>query len=231
MKRFLPVIGLALGTFLIMTFAVFVIPHESLWKDTNLSSYANVGDTIGGITAPIIGLLGVLLVYFSFKEQSRANDIQIKALNEETRRNINSQEFNVLLDLYKQIKSDYDSIYFSSKVAKITRPLHGRKAINSFTDKLKVYYKNAQFLANPFYRDYRFLVNELTMLVGRIKASNIDKKDSELLMSLISFFYETKMKSYHVRILDTVNAKKLKHQLFSQIRDLHNKMEQVDFTG
>lgn len=36
---------------------------------------AHVGDTIGGITAPFIGLLSALLVYLSFKKQTEANSI------------------------------------------------------------------------------------------------------------------------------------------------------------
>ena len=41
------------------------------------ASSAQIGDTIGGVTAPFIGLLGSILVYIAFKAQYRANqDIQ-----------------------------------------------------------------------------------------------------------------------------------------------------------
>lgn len=42
-----------------------------------------IGDTIGGITTPVLTLIGALLVYYSFKQQMVANRIQINALMDE----------------------------------------------------------------------------------------------------------------------------------------------------
>jgi hypothetical protein len=47
-----------------------------------------IGDTIGGITTPILTFIGSILVYYSFKQQLEANKIQISGLmNEKAERN------------------------------------------------------------------------------------------------------------------------------------------------
>ncbi|HNR21033.1 MAG TPA: hypothetical protein PKN75_14555 [Bacteroidia bacterium] len=45
------------------------------WGLLDFSSTGQIGDTIGGITAPITSLIGAILVYFALKEQIKANKI------------------------------------------------------------------------------------------------------------------------------------------------------------
>lgn len=48
-----------------------------------------IGDTIGGLTAPFIGLLSAILVYISFQEQVKANRlVQVQITEETLRRNL-----------------------------------------------------------------------------------------------------------------------------------------------
>lgn len=49
----------------------------------NFTQTGQIGDTIGGITAPISGLLGAYLVYLSFKAQIDTNNKQQKQIDEE----------------------------------------------------------------------------------------------------------------------------------------------------
>lgn len=46
---------------------------EVLGLNTNFKSTGQIGDTIGGITAPIIGLVSIWLLYITFKEQQKFN--------------------------------------------------------------------------------------------------------------------------------------------------------------
>lgn len=55
----------------------------SLYTGINFTKTGEIGDTIGGITAPIAHLIGAFLVFISFKTQIRANEIQQKALKKE----------------------------------------------------------------------------------------------------------------------------------------------------
>lgn len=58
---------------------VVLFPLLFTWQKISWISFQDtgpIGDTIGGITAPIVGLLGAYLVYVSFKAQVEANKIQ-----------------------------------------------------------------------------------------------------------------------------------------------------------
>ena len=54
------------------------------WRDkvlglnTNFKSTGQIGDTIGGITAPIIGLISIWLLYRTFREQREFNKKQVE---------------------------------------------------------------------------------------------------------------------------------------------------------
>ena len=44
----------------------------------NFTETGQIGDTIGGITAPIVGLCSVILLYYTLKEQMNFNKSQSK---------------------------------------------------------------------------------------------------------------------------------------------------------
>lgn len=69
-------IGLVL---IIIAPATLTIPAFYTWLD--FSKTGQIGDTIGGITAPIINFIGAILVYISFTSQQRANKLQWDAIN------------------------------------------------------------------------------------------------------------------------------------------------------
>ena len=69
------------------------------WNLVDFSQTGQIGDTIGGITGPIVGLLGAFLIYISFRAQIRANEIQRDALEEEKKRNNFRDNFSTLFAL------------------------------------------------------------------------------------------------------------------------------------
>ena len=77
-------------------FVIALMPlllSQESFTGISFSDTGQIGDTIGGITAPFVGLLGALLVYKSFKAQIEAN----KTLSKETTYNyVNSLVGNVI---------------------------------------------------------------------------------------------------------------------------------------
>jgi hypothetical protein len=47
-----------------------------IFRNINFSNTGQIGDTIGGITAPFIGVLSIILLYITFKAQSKFNSSQ-----------------------------------------------------------------------------------------------------------------------------------------------------------
>ncbi len=88
----------------------------------NFNDKGQVGDTIGGTTAPFIGVLNVILLYLTFQQQSRFNKSQNEAAEDE--------QFKTsllgLLQKQREIKQDIKSSFsrpFSSDIRRISNIL------------------------------------------------------------------------------------------------------------
>ena len=66
------ILGIVLGPI------IFVHPSPFKCKYFDFTSTGSIGDTIGGITAPFIGLLSILLLWWTLKEQLAFNREQTK---------------------------------------------------------------------------------------------------------------------------------------------------------
>lgn len=69
----------------------------------DLNEYGNLGDFIGGITAPAIGIIASYLVYKSFVSQREANDNQFRVIRDQ-------KEYDMLFEIYKEFKQESSEI-------------------------------------------------------------------------------------------------------------------------
>ena len=67
--------------------SLFIFTRPAIFSSWDFTSTGQIGDTIGGTTAPLIGLVSMLLVFYTFQEQVKANKIQSDALADEKKRN------------------------------------------------------------------------------------------------------------------------------------------------
>lgn len=79
-------------------FAPITFTRWSLYDLTN-PDYANIANTIYGLTGPFIAIAAALLTYAAFVVQKRANDIQIESVNEEIEKNKIESFENLLFKL------------------------------------------------------------------------------------------------------------------------------------
>ena len=104
--------AILIGIFGILVLFIFpiIITQYNLWFDfTNTGS---IGDTIGGLTAPIIGVLSSLLIYYSFRAQIKANYIIQNQIDRQEGEEAEKREFNYQMEAYKhliQIIENYKS--------------------------------------------------------------------------------------------------------------------------
>jgi len=76
-----------------------------------------IGDTIGGITAPFVNLLAAYLVYKSFTAQIRANAQQRDDHNEQMEVLKKEHRFTYITNLFNMVKEDY---YSHNKIDKVS---------------------------------------------------------------------------------------------------------------
>lgn len=88
-------------TILFLIIAPFIFTRPAIYDSFDFSITGPIGDTIGGITAPIVGLISILLLYATLKEQININKRQQK-----------DNDFILLLNIQNQIQEINKNIKF-----------------------------------------------------------------------------------------------------------------------
>lgn len=103
-----------------MTFAFpLLLTRPAIWECFGIAAEPNaIGDTIGGITAPVVNLVGALLVFYSFKEQSKANMF----LQADVERNKAIREYDEIADLIKQVESGFKNLKYDGHEGLLAMP-------------------------------------------------------------------------------------------------------------
>jgi hypothetical protein len=92
---------------------VFIFTLPALSNRFNFLNTGPIGDTIGGITAPIFNLISGVIIFYSFREQLRANRIQSDALKSENIRSNQLREYERIVDLLEELKFELDNLKIS----------------------------------------------------------------------------------------------------------------------
>src|SRR5687767_14847982 len=91
-----------LGVFT-FTAAVLLEIYLLIGPPIDIHNKAALGDFINGLTAPLIGIIGAILIYISFKEQVKSNRFHFQALHEQ-------REWDLLYRLYEELKVDLKNL-------------------------------------------------------------------------------------------------------------------------
>lgn len=146
-------------TFIIMSPLLFTLPSLTSYYD--FSKTGQIGDTIGGITAPIVNFLGAVLVYISFKSQQRANIQQWKAIKLDTRIRYFDNSFERIYSIHNElVKENTIRVY----VAEIDNHIRRKD------DGIQAFYKG--YSKKRIKLDVFF--NSYSNLVEKVKESEID---------------------------------------------------------
>lgn len=196
MKEFI----LPLGLLIVVFFAPYVFTRSFGCYQFNESTGA-IGDTIGGITAPICSLIGSILVYLALKAQIDAN----KLINIQ----FEYQKLNSFItDQVNLIRSDIDS--FTAIRTTKNWDTNGRLV----AEKEYLTGKDAIHFILYLYSEYKFdgseidyleknidlhqidlFLKRIVYLFEKIESSKLDKSDADYLYSIFSYTYESKLKS------------------------------------
>lgn len=184
----------------IAIFAVLVVPIFTLTQfGLNPTISGPVGDTVGGMTAPIIGLISAILIYRSFRAQIEANDSQ--------RNENNFQYLNEELEKFKnEIKNytiDLDGMYYiGTNALKTIGPLvpsHYPGGTNANTDCIE--------LLNKF----RYLTLTIENRLDEIKLLKLQGDFKKVLENKYWLFYKEYLYLELGAILNWNPTKALKH--------------------
>ena len=204
-----------IGFVLLLFGAILTFIQPAFWSAYNLTNTGQIGDTIGGITAPIINVIGAILVYSSFLEQNRANKIQSE-----------QNTFNLLHELYKELKSELNNLTFATKNVNNGNSYKGSKAQSVFIEILESRIDNPDFSKNSFFKEYLFLMGNITIFLDIVQESNALEKEKKYILRLFHFLYLAKIKVQHEKIIELTTGKTHHADFLELLKDAELKIEQ-----
>ena len=146
-----------------------------------------IGDTIGGITAPITGLVGAVLVFLALRAQIVANEIiqsQIKDQKEDEKR---KKEIKYISDLYNYFLKSIEDFDYQKE--------NGNAAIlNLLHDLAKWARNNAhndEYVKQGKIAEYYGILTFTQLLLTKINNSNVSEEDKILFKELIKHHFES----------------------------------------
>ncbi|HEX9827953.1 MAG TPA: hypothetical protein VGA80_15245 [Flavobacteriaceae bacterium] len=175
---------LIIGIILLLFGSLYIFTRPAYWNSFDFSETGQIGDTIGGITAPIINIIGAILIFLSFKAQINANKIQFKLLSQEMENQKKDRNFQVTLEIFQSLKNDYQNLENES--------FRGQGALNSFVNSIKSYWDEKDFknhLQKTIYADWKFIMAEYDLISYHIESSEFRENEQRRLSALLKNYY------------------------------------------
>lgn len=163
-----------------------------------------IGDTIGGITAPITSLIGSILVYFALKAQIDANRLIQGQIETQRAEDIIRKKLQYLNEQVNLVRNDINEFSYSYKETirggtsdrKQKFNYTGADAINEFVESLRHVgekHEDDVFKTNPKLMELLNLLNIIKSLLVKIESSDIPIEDKQFFKSLISYQFNSKV--------------------------------------
>ena len=193
---------------LLLTGLVLIIVAPILiTRSAGLISFENtgqIGDTIGGITAPISGLIGSVLVYLALKAQIEANEIIQNQIAEQKKDEKYRKLYLYVSDQVEFVRREINNVLYNStrtqgdKSEKID--LKGTSAINEtllICSKINQNHFDKDLLIEiPNLTKIRLLLEKCESINSLIERHDFEPEDKIYLKDSIKFVYEMKLKPY-----------------------------------
>jgi hypothetical protein len=171
--------------------STYIFTRSAILDEFDFTKTGSIGDTIGGITAPIINILGAILIFISFKEQVKAN----KSLQNDIIGQTQDRNFQVSLELFKELKNTYKDLSYTD--------LKGQAALNYFVnefDDIDNTEKLNNYMKKPIFFDWKYLLCEYDLLTEHILYSNMKKNERRKIFILIHNYYALQLE-YSINII------------------------------
>jgi hypothetical protein len=190
---------------IVLIVGVICMVTASLLFTTSGYSFAEtgeLGDTIGGITAPISGLVGSVLVFLALKSQVIANKITQEQIRDQRLEEKMKKEVTYVSDLYKYFLNSirvFETKYYKGHraIMKVMSLLAESERKNAH-DESRLYYGTAAELHGILKLGKLFL--------EQVNKSRIDEHDKLYFKELVKHHYDSFILPYIVKNTEKSNC-------------------------
>jgi hypothetical protein len=195
--------------------------------DLTSPSKANIGSVIGGITAPVFGLLSTVLLIITLNKQ-------IESIKEQKLKN----ESDLIHSLIIQMENELQNVYYKyneektegNERNKTTHRFSGVEAINEFTHRFRYeFIKNKwDFTFRQFYQAHQILliVRSYKLIVEKIESSALLEDTRLLFIQKVNAFYECRLYFPLKKISEGVEmSPHFRDQVTNELQEFYLEME------
>ena len=235
---------------LIVGFSFVLIAPWVFTRCSGLTSFigtGDIGDTIGGTTAPIIGLISAFLVFYAFKAQIDANRTILNQFDKQEKENNLNKNFSNVFALISRLETEINSFninYYNPEGG--YRPAfgaqsqvyvlnlkgapaieHALKGIISAIIPRNLSHK--QILGNPSLAEIFFMLEFFQECIQKINTTDLAPSDKSLSLFLLKQSFMSKIEPAFLQEIDkNRNTAMLKKNLFVKKRDSIKKLLDVN---
>jgi hypothetical protein len=196
----------------------FIFTRKISWINIDFTKVGNIGDVIGGITSPFIGILSAILVYLALKAQILANKKQFDA---------NQQQYSLILEQINQTELNNNAIKCKEYVSALEKRLNEFKypeteltGVEAFKDLLEDFSSDKSYVKRfpNIMKTVFSLILEFSSVCNSLNDSKLNKNDKDIIQSSLMIIY----------LFDYMNPlKKFKNEL--KKREIRTKDESLNF--
>jgi hypothetical protein len=163
-----------------------------------------IGDTIGGITAPFVNLTSSALVFLALWAQIKANKIVQSQIDNQNEDGIKQKNFALLLEIFKQMKGDFDEFEFVTTVQTgefTVEPFRnrGRNSLRLLYEKIHNTTKEEVDLQDSEHKtEYAVLLNTFEvfdLFTKRLTSDQLSDSDKSTLTELSKYLFSSRFES------------------------------------
>lgn len=187
-----------------------------------------IGDTLGGTTAPVIGAVSALLIYFSFRAQINANRIIQNQIDEQKKDEASKKNFEHQMERYRHLKDYIDNFKYNVKrvgfvkteTSSINNEVHGSEAIFLF---LRKGVKTDRNLS-----EMRIIISFFSLILNNIIPIK-ENLDSKFIFNLVEIQFYRNIWDSNEKIITgkSENSHESEHELAnicSKLRDIYDEL-------
>jgi hypothetical protein len=172
------------------------------WSGVSFRDTGTIGDTIGGITAPITSLLGSILVYFALKAQIDANRLIQNQFDQQKLDDTERKKISYIGEQVKLVRNELNEFTFSYKDGNYKFNYTGSDAIFEYLKKIKHSGNHNEdvFTTNPKLVELYNILQIFDKLITLINGEAIPLQDKVYFISILEYQMNSKIKTSFVAL-------------------------------
>lgn len=187
---------------LVILIMPFILTGHYFHDRFNFSETGQIGDTIGGITAPFMNLIGAFLVFYALKAQVKANELIQDQIDKDNEQKECENEGQNLNQLYSYLTESINSFYFTTLPVEQLRntdeldteiEFKGGDAFYHLFSQIRCHYHGTQdeLHSHQSVSELLSILKIMDLLLDKLKDTK--SKNKEILITLVRHLFDYKI--------------------------------------